>query len=49
MNILQKRCAQLAKKLRGENMEKDYEQFLTKCPNKPEAVFPWHQDSQYWP
>jgi len=30
-------------------MVKDYDQFLSKFPNRPTAVFPWHQDMQYWP
>mmetsp|Transcript_16863 Transcript_16863/g.24403 ORF Transcript_16863/g.24403 Transcript_16863/m.24403 type:complete len:184 (-) Transcript_16863:95-646(-) len=30
-------------------MTKDYDQFLTKLPNKTDAVFSWHQDMGYWP
>eukprot|EP00271_Cylindrocystis_brebissonii_P022251 TRINITY_DN848_c0_g1_i1.p2 TRINITY_DN848_c0_g1~~TRINITY_DN848_c0_g1_i1.p2 ORF type:complete len:165 (+),score=38.55 TRINITY_DN848_c0_g1_i1:417-911(+) len=27
----------------------DYDQLLAKPPNKPDAVFHWHQDLGYWP
>jgi ectoine hydroxylase-related dioxygenase (phytanoyl-CoA dioxygenase family) len=33
----------------GDTATLDYDQFLAKRPNKPDAVFTWHQDLGYWP
>jgi ectoine hydroxylase-related dioxygenase (phytanoyl-CoA dioxygenase family) len=33
----------------GEGATLDYEQLLEKVPKRSSAVFPWHQDMQYWP
>ena len=39
----------IGEQLQGASMEKDYEQLLTKLPNRPNAIFPMHQDMAYWP
>ena len=33
----------------GADTALDYDQFLTKRPRRPDAVFAWHQDLGYWP
>lgn len=48
-NIFERRSASIAKQLLGQNCSLDYDQFLAKRPNKPDAVFTWHQDLGYWP
>ena len=48
-NIFERRAFSITKQLYGEGMKKDYEQLLTKLPNRPKAVFPFHQDMAYWP
>jgi phytanoyl-CoA hydroxylase len=42
-------AAAAAAALLGEGATLDYEQLLEKRPNRTTAVFPWHQDMQYWP
>lgn len=48
-NLYERRCASAARQLVGETAELDYDQFLAKRPDKPDAVFTWHQDLGYWP
>jgi ectoine hydroxylase-related dioxygenase (phytanoyl-CoA dioxygenase family) len=48
-NIFERRAASITEQLYGAGMAKDYEQLLTKIPNRPNAVFPFHQDMAYWP
>ncbi len=48
-NLFERRCASVAQQLIGETAMLDYDQFLAKRPNKPDAVFTWHQDLGYWP
>ncbi len=48
-NIFEKRSRSIAVQLLGESSELDYDQFLAKRPNKPDAIFTWHQDLGYWP
>lgn len=48
-NLFERRSASVARQLVGETAVLDYDQFLAKRPNKPDAVFTWHQDAGYWP
>jgi phytanoyl-CoA hydroxylase len=48
-NIFERRAASVARQLIGQSATLDYDQFLAKRPNKPDAVFSWHQDLGYWP
>eukprot|EP00798_Chlamydomonas_sp_ICE-L_P020545 gene20545-27335_t len=48
-NLYEQRAASIAKQLCGPDMAMDYDQLLAKPPNKPDAVFHWHQDLAYWP
>jgi phytanoyl-CoA hydroxylase len=48
-NIYERLAASIARQLVGELATLDYDQFLAKRPNKPDAVFTWHQDLGYWP
>jgi len=48
-NIYERRTSSIAEQLAGENMQIDYDQLLAKRPHKEDAIFPWHQDSAYWP
>ncbi len=48
-NLFELRAASVAKQLVGETAVLDYDQFLAKRPDKPDAVFTWHQDLGYWP
>ncbi len=48
-NIYEKRSASIARQLIGDTASLDYDQFLAKRPDKPDAVFTWHQDLGYWP
>lgn len=48
-NIYERRAASIARQLLGETAALDYDQFLAKRPNKPDAAFSWHQDLGYWP
>eukprot|EP00252_Welwitschia_mirabilis_P023734 TRINITY_DN6799_c0_g1_i1.p1 TRINITY_DN6799_c0_g1~~TRINITY_DN6799_c0_g1_i1.p1 ORF type:complete len:270 (-),score=57.94 TRINITY_DN6799_c0_g1_i1:436-1245(-) len=48
-NIYERRAASIARQLLGQDMVLDYDQLLAKPPNKPDAIFHWHQDLAYWP
>lgn len=48
-NLYEMRTASIARQLIGATATLDYDQFLAKRPNKPDAVFTWHQDLGYWP
>jgi phytanoyl-CoA hydroxylase len=48
-NRYERRAADVARQLRGDGMELDYDQLVAKPPRKPDAVFHWHQDLAYWP
>lgn len=48
-NLFERRSASVARQLVGSSATLDYDQFLAKRPNKPDAVFTWHQDLGYWP
>ena len=48
-NLVERRAASIARQLIGPTSTLDYDQFLAKCPAKPDAVFTWHQDLGYWP
>lgn len=48
-NLYERRCASVSRQLIGATATLDYDQFLAKRPNKPDAVFTWHQDLGYWP
>ncbi|GLJ31976.1 hypothetical protein SUGI_0643660 [Cryptomeria japonica] len=48
-NIYERRAASISKQLLGHDMQCDYDQLLAKPPNKPDAIFHWHQDLAYWP
>ena len=47
--VFEKKCREQVLKLLGEDYDLDYSQFLTKLPGKKGAVFPMHQDQNYWP
>ncbi len=47
-NVFELRARSIAEQLCGEGMTIDFDQLLAKSPNKPEAVFHWHQDQAYW-
>jgi phytanoyl-CoA hydroxylase len=48
-NIFEKIATQISRQLFGDDMVKDYDQFLTKKPGKANAAFAMHQDMGYWP
>ncbi|MDD7985261.1 phytanoyl-CoA dioxygenase family protein [Lentisphaera marina] len=48
-NIFEKLATQISRQLLGDDMVKDYDQFLTKKPGKAKASFAMHQDMGYWP
>ena len=48
-NVFERRAADVAKQLCGDDMLLDYDQLVAKPPRKPEATFHWHQDLGYWP
>ena len=48
-NVYERRAADVARQLHGDDMELDYDQLVAKPPNKSDAVFHWHQDQAYWP
>jgi ectoine hydroxylase-related dioxygenase (phytanoyl-CoA dioxygenase family) len=48
-NLFERRTASVARQLVSETAALDYDQFLAKRPNKPDAIFTWHQDLGYWP
>jgi phytanoyl-CoA hydroxylase len=48
-NVYERRAADVARQLCGEDLVLDYDQMVAKPPHKPDAVFHWHQDLAYWP
>ena len=48
-NVYERRAASVAAQLCGQGMMIDYDQLLAKQPDKPDAIFAWHQDMAYWP
>jgi len=48
-NVYEQRTSSIAQQLCGDGMGIDYDQLLAKRPQKEDAIFPWHQDSAYWP
>lgn len=48
-SLYERRAQSVARQLCGDDMVLDYDQLLAKPPNKPDAVFHWHQDLAYWP
>jgi phytanoyl-CoA hydroxylase len=48
-NIFERRATSIARQLIGDDAQLDYDQFLAKRPQRPKAVFAWHQDLGYWP
>ncbi len=48
-NLVERRAASIAEQLQGPGLELDYDQLLAKRPERPDAVFGWHQDLAYWP
>jgi hypothetical protein len=48
-NIFEARASSIARQLIGDDATLDYDQFLAKRPERPAAVFAWHQDLGYWP
>ena len=48
-NVFERRAAAIARKLIGDDIALDYDQFLAKRPRRAAAVFAWHQDLGYWP
>jgi hypothetical protein len=48
-NVYELRTGSIAQQLCGDGMQIDYDQLLAKRPHKEDAIFPWHQDSAYWP
>ena len=48
-NVFERRAAAIARKLIGDDIRLDYDQFLAKRPKRTRAVFAWHQDLGYWP
>lgn len=48
-NVYERRAADVARQLCGDDMLLDYDQLVAKPPRKPDALFHWHQDLGYWP
>ena len=48
-NVFERRATSIARQLMGDDATLDYDQFLAKRPQRPLAVFAWHQDLGYWP
>jgi hypothetical protein len=48
-NVYEQRAHAVAELLCGPGMALDYDQFVAKPPQQPNAVFHWHQDLGYWP
>jgi hypothetical protein len=48
-NVYERRAADVARQLWGEDFAIDYDQLVAKPPHKADAVFHWHQDLGYWP
>lgn len=46
-NIYELRAAHIVAQLYGEDMALEYDRFIAKKPNRPDAVFHWHQDERY--
>ena len=47
-NVFERRAQSIAEQLCGEGMAIDFDQLLAKHPERPDAVFGWHQDQAYW-
>ncbi len=47
-NIFEQVGHSIAEQLCGEGMVLDFDQLLAKHPERPDAVFAWHQDQAYW-
>ena len=49
-SLYEQRAASIASQLYpSTDLVVDYDQLLAKPPERPEAVFAWHQDLHYWP
>ena len=48
-NVYERRAADVARQLCGDDMVLDYDQLVAKPPRKPRGVFHFHQDLGYWP
>lgn len=48
-NVFEARASSIAQQLLGDDATLDYDQLLAKRPQRPAAVFAWHQDLGYWP
>lgn len=48
-NVFERLSASISRQLLGDDMTLDYDQFLTKRPNRARAAFAMHQDMGYWP
>lgn len=48
-NIYEKLSASISRQLIGDDATLDYDQFLAKRPDRPDAKFTLHQDLGYWP
>src|SRR5258708_5995786 len=48
-NLFERLSASIARQLLGTDMALDYDQFLSKKPNRARAAFAMHQDMGYWP
>jgi ectoine hydroxylase-related dioxygenase (phytanoyl-CoA dioxygenase family) len=48
-NVFERRASSIAQQLIGDDATLDYDQFLAKRPQRPGAIFAWHQDLGYWP
>jgi phytanoyl-CoA hydroxylase len=48
-NVFELRASSIARQLIGDDATLDYDQFLAKRPQRPKAIFAWHQDLGYWP
>src|SRR6187401_3405217 len=46
-NVYERRAADVARQLCGDDMVLDYDQLVAKPPRKPDALFHWHQDLGY--
>jgi ectoine hydroxylase-related dioxygenase (phytanoyl-CoA dioxygenase family) len=48
-NVYERLSASISRQLLGQDMTLDYDQFLSKKPNRARAAFAMHQDMGYWP
>ncbi|MBA2480130.1 MAG: phytanoyl-CoA dioxygenase family protein [Planctomycetes bacterium] len=48
-NLFERLSRAISCQLLGDDMELDYDQFLSKKPDCPRAAFAMHQDMGYWP